>query len=182
MPTWWCWRSRAKRGGAEHWYFTGLQTRGHVHPSRVKVEVLPATEGLSAPEHTLDRAIEYVSRGNLIEGDQVWLVLDVDRHHNLDRTIAQTRERGWLVAVSNPCFEVWLQLHFTADVQGNDSKACKAAFAVLRKERSAPWPFSQVEIDAAVGRARQLGQGHDGVPSPPPATGVFRLVESLPRP
>lgn len=170
-----------EEGGAEHWYFTGLQTCGHVHPSRVKVEVLPATEGHSAPEHTLGRAIDFVSASNLIEGDQVWLVLDVDRHHHLDKTIAQTRERGWQVAVSNPCFEVWLQLHFRAEAQGVDSKACKSAFAALRKDQSAPWPFSQADIDAAVERARQLGQDHGGVPCPPPATGVYRLVESLPR-
>ena len=44
--------------------------------------------------------------------DRVWCVLDSDVHENLDDAIRLAESNGIEVALSVPCFEFWLLLHF----------------------------------------------------------------------
>lgn len=44
--------------------------------------------------------------------DEVWCVLDVDVHPNLPQAHQQARDNHIHLAISNPCFELWLLLHF----------------------------------------------------------------------
>ena len=44
--------------------------------------------------------------------DQVWCVLDVDQHPKLKDALALAEKHQINVALSNPCFEFWLLLHF----------------------------------------------------------------------
>jgi RloB-like protein len=44
--------------------------------------------------------------------DAVWCVFDVDTHDTLDAAIAEASRQSFQVAVSNPCFELWLLWHF----------------------------------------------------------------------
>jgi hypothetical protein len=46
--------------------------------------------------------------------DAVWCVVDVDRHERLPDALRLAKRNGILVAVSNPCFELWALLHFAA--------------------------------------------------------------------
>ncbi len=55
---------------------------------------------------------------NFIEGDEVWIVLDIDKdkHESREPQIQTVIERcngidDWNIAQSNPCFEVWLYYH-----------------------------------------------------------------------
>ena len=55
---------------------------------------------------------------NFIEGDEVWIVLDIDKdkHESREPQIQTVLERcneinDWHLAQSNPCFEVWLYYH-----------------------------------------------------------------------
>ena len=43
--------------------------------------------------------------------DEIWCVFDTDAHENLPHAIEEARQSGIAVAVSNPCFELWLVLH-----------------------------------------------------------------------
>ena len=53
----------------------------------------------------------------LLEGDEVWIVLDTDddKEHSRVLQIIEVREKcellKWNVVESNPCFEVWLYFH-----------------------------------------------------------------------
>lgn len=56
---------------------------------------------------------------NFIEGDEVWIVLDVDKDKDATRApkieIVKAKcekTTQWHLAQSNPCFEVWLYYHF----------------------------------------------------------------------
>ncbi len=40
------------------------------------------------------------------------MVVDVDRWENLDEIVSRCIKEGFRAAVSNPCFELWLLLHF----------------------------------------------------------------------
>lgn len=44
--------------------------------------------------------------------EEVWCVLDVDEHQNLLQALHLAADHGVKVAISNPCFEYWLILHF----------------------------------------------------------------------
>lgn len=43
--------------------------------------------------------------------DEVWAVVDQDQHSTLKDALALARREGVKVALSKPCFEVWLLLH-----------------------------------------------------------------------
>jgi hypothetical protein len=72
----------------EPWYFYGLERAGYIPPRRVRLEVL--SDGTrSAPEHVAARLGAWEAEHRLIASDERWLVVDVDRHHNLHTTLAE---------------------------------------------------------------------------------------------
>lgn len=44
--------------------------------------------------------------------DHIWCVFDIDEHPFVPEARQQARDNRIDVAVSNPCFELWLLLHF----------------------------------------------------------------------
>lgn len=44
--------------------------------------------------------------------DHVWCVFDVDEHERFNEAVELAEEEDILLAVSNPCFELWALLHF----------------------------------------------------------------------
>jgi hypothetical protein len=84
--------------------------------SRIKIEVLPTgSANDSAPQHVIERLNEYSEQYDLGEEDSLWLVLDVDRWgpKNLSIVCRQATQKKYRLAISNPCFEVWLCLHLS---------------------------------------------------------------------
>jgi len=77
---------------------------------RVQVKVLHTEEGLSAPKHVFARLNEYRRAYDLKGDDQLWLVIDVDHwpQEMLSEIAAGSVQKRFGLAVSNPCFEVWL--------------------------------------------------------------------------
>jgi len=51
-------------------------------------------------------------RDDNLKYDEVWCVFDVDEHPNVPEALQQAQDNGIGVALSNPCFELWLLLHF----------------------------------------------------------------------
>lgn len=82
---------------------------------RVQVKVLETQAGTSAPKHVLSRLKNYVREIPLFEDDELWLVIDKDRWPNeqLHKVAQECWRCSFGLAVSCPCFEVWLFLHFT---------------------------------------------------------------------
>lgn len=114
--------------------------------------------------------------------DEVWCVFDVDEFQDVPRAVWQASEAGIEVAVSNPCFELWLVLHFGPHT----------AYARTYKEllphltRHLPhYDKSRLDFrhfedgwESAVPRARRLapsGKEHEVNP----ATGMWTLVERI---
>lgn len=72
----------------------------------------------NSPEGLVRKAKEY--KRNLAKNhdiqvrrfDQFWIVLDVDSWKDLPKTVQSANACGWHVAISNPCFEVWLYYHY----------------------------------------------------------------------
>ncbi|GGU37233.1 hypothetical protein GCM10010178_31790 [Lentzea flava] len=105
--------------------------------------------------------------------DEYWCVVDVD-DFDIDEAVAEAESTGISLAVSNPCFEVWLILHFadcTAGISGP-----KAAVERLRKylpkyaKGALDFTVLAERVDRAVERAKALGAGN-------PSSDMWRLVE-----
>lgn len=94
--------------------FGGLSNR------RIKrIDILPTEEGKSAPNHVVARLDTYRDANDLGDGDQLWIVIDVDRWNNgglLARVSTLAKQKGYFLAVSNPNFESWLLYHFIASL------------------------------------------------------------------
>jgi hypothetical protein len=118
---------------------------------------------------------------NTEDFDQVWCVLDVDEFDFKDALPIARRERIAL-AISNPCFELWLLLHHvdaTASISGAAAtlKHLKAVVpgydkTDLRFDDFAKW------VSDAIRRAKAL-PGSDQQLGPNPSTGMWRLVELM---
>lgn len=155
--------------------------------TRVRVEILPAgPEGLSAPKQVLERLVKFEDQFDLGGDDEKWLVLDVDRQRGqfLDEVTQVARESGYGLAISNPCFELWLLLHFQ-DAPLADAD-CAAMIECLRphvgghnKARIKLEPYTPARMAEAAARARALEGGPDTRWPAPPGTHVFRVVERL---
>lgn len=154
---------------------------------RVKVEVLATgPEGLSSPGHVLRRLAEFQAQYQLNSDDEFWLMVDVDRIRPqfLSDVCREATQKGFRLAVSNPCFEFWLWLHF-ADTEAADAD-CKAVETRLRSHLGA-YSKANLPLDLftpeamrdAVRRARALQRDPDERWPAFPGTHVYKVVERL---
>jgi len=96
-------------------YFEEFLSYFRIDTSRVRI--LKKTDTRSSPDHILNEIEKFKKElkdnNDYYAKDEFWLVVDVDRWGaNLSRTIAFCNQRKYNHAVSNPCFEIWLLLHY----------------------------------------------------------------------
>jgi hypothetical protein len=122
-------------------------------------------------------------RDENLKYDEIWCVFDVDVHPNLPDARQQARANGIKLAVSNPCFELWLLLHFSEQHAHIERKP---AASLLRKYH--PDYHKHVRFDLvrdgytdAVQRAQQLDKRHreNGTKGGNPSTDVYVLTERI---
>ena len=159
---------------------------------RVKVIVLSTGEdGYSAPQHVIHRLhndpnIKYVQPQ---PDDEYWLVIDKDRwtEQKISEVCSMARRgkhgKKTQVAISNPCFEMWLYLHHAEWTDGSIiPKILKQRLHKLTKGRG----LSQFDkesvnemIDAAIVRAK-TNDPTNGLYWPDnPGTRVYQVVEAI---
>lgn len=83
---------------------------------RIQVQLVPRQGQASAPKHFLNRLSQYLDENGADTKmeDSIWFVLDVDAwsRESIDElVVACNQASNWHIAISNPCFEVWLNLH-----------------------------------------------------------------------
>ena len=99
----------------ERIYFKAL-AKEYTNP-RVHVHILERGEdeqNSSSPEHVLKQLNDYKAQYDLEADDELWLVVDKDRWTDamLSHVATEcTQEVSMHMALSNPCFELWLLLH-----------------------------------------------------------------------
>ncbi|WP_328647018.1 RloB family protein [Amycolatopsis sp. NBC_00348] len=153
-------------------YFDGLKRARRNPAVTIKIKAKPAD-----PETVVKYGAELRRRAQGTY-DAVWCVVDVDEF-DLDRTAATARRLQVNLAISNPCFEYWLLLHF---------EACAAPLTCYsdvekRLRRHVPGYHKSAlrfddfahGVDKAVERARHPDAGHARNPS----TQVGRLVDEM---
>jgi hypothetical protein len=156
------------------------------HDSRIKIEILPTgDDNRSAPQYVLDRLDEFVKKYDLTQDDALWVMFDVDRWgaKNISAICREAKQKKYRLAISNPCFEVWLYLHF--DDLHPDDKNCQEFEARLRNKLGS-YNKSNLNTDAfkdyieeAVERANNLHPSHQQNWPPEPGSHVYRVVEML---
>lgn len=115
--------------------------------------------------------------------DEVWCVFDVDQHPNLSDAKQMARDNSIKLAVSNPCIELWLWLHF-ADQPGMRHRH---ELQKMMKRHIPDYDKHVIYADystgypAAVERASRLDTDTeaDNDEGRNPTTGVWRLTESI---
>lgn len=97
-------------------YFEGVKDKLDEIQSKLKIEPLPARENnLSSPSHVLAQMNAYKKQYGLGKDDELCLVIDRDKQSWEESEIAmvakECSQKEYLLALSNPCFELWLLLH-----------------------------------------------------------------------
>jgi hypothetical protein len=116
--------------------------------------------------------------------DEVWCVFDIDDFDVAEAVVLAGRNSVRL-AISNPCFELWLLLHFencTAAMSGYEQLRRRLCRHIAGYDKECG-PFDQFRpgVPAAIERAQALtpaGAEHRHNP----ATGVWPLVGRFERP
>jgi hypothetical protein len=117
--------------------------------SRVSVLVLPTEGGRSAPAAVLARLDDFGKEYQIRDDDQLWLCTDKDHWAepahiaNLVQMLQQCRQKGYQVAISNPCFELWLLLH----VEDVDPAAPLKCSEIVKKLKALPGGYNKKDCD-----------------------------------
>ncbi len=113
--------------------------------------------------------------------EDVWCVVDVD-DFDLGPAVVLAARKNVSLAVSNPCFETWLLLHF---IDQTAPLACSAEAERVLRRFVPDYCKSRLDfgryadgLDAAVERARKLAEpGREHLANP--ASGVWPLIRKF---
>jgi hypothetical protein len=93
-------------------YFLDLISPSYRYNPKVHVEILDRLTSASSPDHIIKLLDAFRNKYRLNKYDELWLVIDKDRWKEKVALIAkECQQKNYLLAVSNPCFEIWLLLH-----------------------------------------------------------------------
>lgn len=168
-------------------YFDGL--RKAVKNPLVAVEIEPEA---GVPLSVVRRAKELKvaaetaakrERDENLKFDSVWAVFDVDDHPQLAEARTMAHENRMELAISNPCFELWLVLHFrdSPGMQHRDHIASLLRTFLPEYDKRVTFLSVAQGYNSAVTRARRLEEtaleANDEGRNP--STRVWRLTELI---
>lgn len=160
------------------------------HSTRVQFRVLETDNSCSSPSHVMARIEAYMKEFDIGEGDQFWLVCDTDHWvasghiQNLRDVVRRCKQKGIGVALSNPCFELWLLLHFE-DFPKSPVNNCSDVVELLKqsvggydKKKVYNLPITVVHVESAISRAQANCDLSDQIPSTT-QTSVHSIIEDF---
>ena len=165
-------------------YFNLIKAR------RVQVRVAPSQGGHSSPQAILASARALKQDPDFAAFDEFWLLLDTDHwtepNHlgNFMTVISAAKGEGFQVAVSNPCFDLWLLLHHEAVTKDSPFENCDAVGARFRELKG---KFNKTKLDRdhfnvdlallALARGQKLTPDLNDYQPPNPGTQIWALVQ-----
>lgn len=165
----------------------------HVRNATVKVEL---SEGQGDPLRIVQKAKRLKQQAarrartqgdDFLDYDEVWCVFDRDEHARFDAAIALAQRSTIALAVSNPCVELWLLLHF------RESPGARHRDDLRRMLRDDFLPGYDKHLDferlvpgvaEADKRAERLARDAEALGDDPfknPTTGFYLLTRSIAR-
>ncbi|HET8660630.1 MAG TPA: RloB family protein [Micromonosporaceae bacterium] len=162
--------------GTEAAYFDALRLDRH----RELPVVLDVRAKAVAPCDLVVHAAEF-ARKSPDDYEEVWCVVDVDRFP-MTEVGPEARRHGVRLAVSSPCFELWLLLHHAgrrAPAASCDELGDQIRRHVPRYSKSQlRFADFSAGIRDALERARLLSKPDDDT-YPNPSSGVWQLMEKI---
>ena len=140
---------------------------------------------LAKSERDRARAQAKRERDEFAAYDEVRCAFDRDQHERFEDACQMARDNQLELAVSNPCFELWLLLHFRESPGAQHRRHLQRKLKKFLPGYDKHFDFELVadRVDQAVKRAGRLDQQarRMGEPFLNPTTGVYRLIESIAR-
>lgn len=149
-------------------------------------------EGPGKPKSLVEKAVElkreaekraHSQRDSTLLFDEVWCVFDIDEHPFVPEARQQAQDNQIFVAVSNPCFELWVLLHFEDQRKhiGRHAVQSRCRQHLPGYNKDLPCDKLMPGREEALRRAEDLwkwqeGRGNVGGN---PSTDVYRLVRKL---
>ncbi|MBN2039187.1 MAG: RloB domain-containing protein [Spirochaetes bacterium] len=94
-------------------YFNDLTSKDNFYTDKVHIIVISNIQDKSSPDHVMKQLNDFYNEYDLGENDELWLVIDRDRWpaKTLPNIARQCKQKNYNMALSNPCFELWILLH-----------------------------------------------------------------------
>ena len=168
-------------------YFQELKK---THREVVTVLISGGKPGELNPKRVLKRLRDEVlkHRRNMdwLRSDSAWLVVDTDQWAEEERQeiLREARDGDFQLAASNPCFEVWLLLHFREawpSATGKDLRELLAANDCLGCFTKTSYPMARLlpQTQAAIERARRSDTADLQAWPGSGSTRVYKAVEAI---
>ncbi len=150
----------------------------------IRIKVLPNTNHKTRPKEVLNRLTQHAKKTALNKDDELWLVIDRDswEEAELQEVAKGVSERGFKLALSNPCFELWLYLHMANNKFFNHRDQVVAAVRKnLGKYEKSEYDAAELvkNVDKAIERAKGLDSPRQAPWPKTQGTHVYLLVEGL---
>jgi hypothetical protein len=164
----------------EREYIEGLKKREQINLAQIIVAKETGT-----PKTLVEQAKKYkksIEQDEYGKNDEIWCVFDRDEHPFISETKQQARDNGLKTAMSNPCFELWLLLHFkyhSSHISREVAvRQCKKHMPDYEKHIS---PAIFAHVNTAIQHAQRLSkwQQSRNNSGENPSTDVHVLVERL---
>lgn len=119
--------------------------------------------------------------------DEIWCVFDKNTHPDFEKAVLKANTHDIPTAISNPCFELWLLLHYQDQkgfIASKEIQKLAEQLPIMDGKRIRAGSSSTVinNYDEAKKRAKHLAEQHkqNGKPeSSNPSSNVWELVERL---
>jgi hypothetical protein len=157
--------------------------------TRVQIHVVPTVDGTSAAEHVLERLLQIDHE----DDDELWMLLDTDHYvqgthlRSFTSAMARAKQGGVNVALSRPCFELWLLLHHEEESvavpllnAGDVERRLRARLGEYNKANLKPHHYPLSSVPSACNRAERLDKSVQGGDIPEGNTSrVYRLWKAI---
>jgi len=168
-------------------YFEELKPIVAGRDAIIRVELVANPNHGSHPEEVLKRLRTTAKNKGIKEGDELWLIIDRDAWNeaDLNKVSKRARELGYFVALSNPCFELWLYLHLKNNRHFIDRHQCQHEFGKVHSSyrTNGKGGYDPKPLMNKIGMAIERSKVIDIRPADPlpktQATRVYLLVEKL---
>lgn len=164
-------------------YFDALKPS---RESAVQIKLVPNPNHKSSPKEVFQR-LNNTFKNYSNRDDEAWLVIDRDVYSEdeLLTVHRMARKAGFKIAMSNPCFELWLYLHLRDPRPFHNRHDCQKGLADILPNYS---PNSKGEydvnellsgLDDAIQRAKGADTGPQDTWPHNQATRVYLLIERI---
>lgn len=124
-----------------------------------------------------------VEKDQYLDYDETWCVFDVDQHPKIPEAVKLAEQHGIFLAISNPCFELWLWLHFADAPRASSAQELQIKLRQYMPDYRKHVRFAELQsgVESAIDRAMVLDQQAKitGQRFGNPSTGVWRLTRVI---